>query len=158
MKKVLFLLFMGVTFLMPSSDYKKFDSVQSSFASSEQIEIINEGRSVIFDKGTDEYYSILFEFEKMIYGSHQMPAFGVSLDSLTREEMKKGLWVRFIFDGVNYNGDLPFESLLIQVVDDYSGFNVIREYEGKFDGRCFYIDLVNNTMDEFYLYLVNGKK
>ena len=82
--------------------------------------------------------------------SHQMPAFGVSLDDLTRQEMQTGVWLEFTFDKTCYNSDMPFDSLLINIQNDFTGFNIIRKYQNKYDGRCFYINLIDKNMTNLY--------
>lgn len=157
MKKIFSILFLGVIFTMFCFGCKKHDNVYEVFCESSSINIVKEGEVASFDKGIDQYYSILFEFEKMIEGSHQMPAFAVSIDEDTRRELSKGLWIEFVFLETNITSDLPFDKLLIKVEKDYGGFNIIREYEGKYEGRCFYLNLDNKDMSEFYLYLINDK-
>ena len=137
------------------SDYKEYENIMSSFSESVKIEVIVDNYSSIYNKGTLEYNSILNEFKKVIYKSHQMPALGVSIDNLTREEKKKGVWLEFYFEETGYNSEMPFESLLVQVSLDNSGFNVIRGYDGKYEGRCYYINLVNN-MNSLYFYLISN--
>ena len=78
-----------------------------------------------------------------------MPAFGVSIDELTREDMKNGLWIELCFDGVQSFEAMDFEGLLIKVEKDFHGFNLIRRNNGKYDGRCFYLSL-QNSMDKLY--------
>ena len=78
-------------------------------------------------------------------GGYEMPGYGVSIDSLTREEMKNGVWVRLVYPERTYRGEIPFESLLIKVERDYCGYNLIREYDGKYQGRVFYYNLKEGT-------------
>ena len=155
MKKMLLALVCGVSLIMPRSEYNEYENVESSFDHSVQIEVIIDDNSLVFNKGTYEYNGILNEFKKMIFNSHEVPSLGVSLDELTREEKKKGVWIEFKFNEISYSRDMPFESLLVNVNLDFYGFNVIRKYEGKYEGRTYYINLVNN-MDNLYYYLVNN--
>jgi len=155
MRKLLMVLALILSFLAPKAERFEYEDIQLSFKDSFQIEVILNGESEFYNKGEEKYNLILFEFEKMLQGSYQMPALGVSIDELTKEEKKSGVWLEFKFKGVNYNGDLPFEALLVQVKEDYYGFNVIRKYEGKYDGRCFYINLNDTNMNSLYMYLVN---
>ena len=85
-----------------------------------------------------------------------MPAYGVSLDKKTVKAMKNGLWVEFDFGKLTeYNG-MPFEKLLVEVGKEFYGFNIIRyTSERGYDGRCFYIDLVNKNMSDFYNILMD---
>ena len=95
-------------------------------------------------------------FCNAIEGARQMPAFGVSIDELTKEEIKSGLWVKFVFEKTMVKSDMPFDELLIKISKDCYGFNIIRGNNGKYDGRCFYLDL-DKSMNEVYDFLDNLK-
>ena len=104
--------------------------------------------------GKDELAALKAVFEKMNVGGYEMPGYGVSIDSLTREELKSGVWVRLMCPERVYRGDIPFESLLIKVDENYCGYNLIREYEGKYQGRVFYFNLQEGkTMRDLYTFL-----
>ena len=90
-----------------------------------------------------EFTQIINELEYIFDDAREMPAIGVSLDESTRNEMKSGEWIELCFEDRQYHNEMPFESLLINVIPEYTGFNIIRQYEGKFEGRCFYVDLMN---------------
>lgn len=128
-------------------------NIQDSFKDSQSITVYKNGASQTYYK--EDFQEILEVFEKMILGSREMPAFGVSVDKLTREELKHGLWIEFNFSKTMDYG-MPFESLLIKVEKDYSGFNIIRKYNGLYEGRCFYLDL-EGTMEELHNFLTDKK-
>ena len=86
----------------------------------------------------------------MLHDSHTMPAFGVSIHTETLKAMQKGVWLKLQYNGTQYVLDMPFDELLIKVQPDFRGFNIIRGNKGIYDGRCYYIDLVNNTMQPLY--------
>ena len=68
-----------------------------------------------------------------------MPAFSVSLHNETIDALKEGKWLKLTFlHQQNVNG-LLFDGLVFQL-NETSGMNLIREYEGKFEGRCLYLD------------------
>lgn len=68
-----------------------------------------------------------------------MPAFSVSLHNETIDALKEGKWLKLTFlHQQNVNG-LLFDSLIFQLIET-SSINLIREYEGKFEGRCLYLD------------------
>lgn len=122
-----------------------------AFDYSDSINVYDEGSVVSYGKGQDRFEEILSGFTTLIDGAHDMPAFGVSINSLTTKEMKKGLWVEFGFDGQYESNGMPYEKLLINVQKSFSGFNIIRYNSGcGYDGRCFYYDLVNKNMCAFY--------
>ena len=87
----------------------------------------------------------------MIFGAHEMPAYGVSLNDETTKAMKSGVWAEFSFGRELSSGGMPYEKLLINVEPEWTGFNLIR-YTAKhgYDGRCFYYDLVSKDMSSFY--------
>ena len=96
----------------------------------------------MYDKITD---SIL----EMCNGSREMPAFGVALDIETKEALKTGLWIELVYSDTQEYNDMPFDTLLIEVEKDYTGFNIIRKQNNKYDGRCFYLAL-DGDMSRLY--------
>ena len=64
--------------------------------------------------------------------------------------MKQGVWLKLIYDKTFVHNEMPFDSLLIQIEKDWTGFNIYRGNNGIYEGRCFYIDLVNNNMKNLY--------
>lgn len=131
-------------------------NIYSVYDRAENINVYNGGEKSVYSAGGKEYGKILACWNKMIDGAHDMPAFGVSIDRYTREELKKGLWVEFDFGKVISCNGMPFERLLIQVEKSFQGFNLIR-YDAVhgYDGRCFYFDLVGKNMDDLYDLLLN---
>lgn len=127
------------------------EEVSEVFCYSENITIYQDGVSCEYVCGSDGYKQTLDGWLNLLEGSHQMPAFGVSINALTLKEREKGLWVEFGFKKEYEVSGLPFEKLLIEVNPDYYGFNIIRFTSDRgYDGRCFYIDLVNKNMADFY--------
>lgn len=130
--------------------------LNEAFDYAEKINVYNDGQTTVYrpqDRGFDE---IIVGWKAMIDGARTMPAFGVSLDRETRQELKHDLWVEFDFDRRMEYRRMPYEKLLIKVERYNSGFNLIRYTAEKgYDGRCFYYDLVNNNMSDFYDILLN---
>ena len=125
------------------------ENLSQSFSEYRQIKIINNGQELVLEKGNDKAEVVMDALREVAVGSHEMPALGVSIDHLTREEMNSGLWLEIEFDtAYKYNG-MPFESLLINVEKGMGGVNIIRKCNGKYDGRCFYLSL-NSSMDLLY--------
>ena len=106
----------------------------------ESFEIFEDGeRKLILttDKQFNQIYNSVYE---LFLSSRLMPAFGVSLHDETLNEITKGDWLQINFKKeMNKNG-LPFNSLLFKI-EEVNGFNLIRLYENKYDGRCLYLDL-----------------
>lgn len=121
----------------------------------EAIIIYDEGKSRKFKKDEDAYFRLLNSWTELTAKALSMPAYGVSLDALTREKMAHGLWVEFVFEKTNYYREMPFDKLLIEVEPHYCGFNLIRHYRGEYSGRCFYLDLQGKNMREFFDFLAS---
>ena len=121
------------------------------------IEVYNNGQIIEMSEEEQNKFDDLFC--EAISGAKQMPAFGVSLHDLTIEEMKEGIWVKFIFDKTIVRSEMPFDELLIHVQKDCHGFNVIRGNNGRYEGRCYYLDL-EGTLDDVYDFLcsIEGKQ
>lgn len=158
MKKILSIFVLAINLFIPKSERVIYHDIQLSFKDSVEIKLIVNNEYFVYSKGSRRYNEILYEFDKLVEGSHQMPAFSVSIDELTRKEMEMGVWLEFVFDGVGYNSEMPFETLLVQTKRDYYGFNIIRKYNDKYDGRCFYVSLNDKNMDSLYVYLINYSK
>ena len=130
-----------------------YEGIQDAFSKSDIICLRINNNEEFYSKDNSGYKDIMFYFEKMIVHSHQMPALSVSLDEETRNAIKQGVWLEFIFYNEGINNDLLFDSLLVEVNEGFQGFNIIRKYNNKYEGRCFYIDLNNTNMNELYNYL-----
>lgn len=130
--------------------------IKDIFTETEKINIYKDGNATTYIASDKPYEEILTGWNSLLDGSHEMPAYGVSLDKETVKAMKNGLWVEFDFGKLTeYNG-MPFEKLLVEVGKEFYGFNIIRyTSERGYDGRCFYIDLVNKNMSDFYNILMD---
>lgn len=116
----------------------------------QKIETYIDGEKYSFSSESDEYVDVLDEMNDMLNGSHEMPAFGVSLDNETKEAMKSGVWIKLVYNKTYTHNEMTFDTLLIEVQKDWSGFNIYRGNKGIYEGRCFYINLVDNNMDILY--------
>lgn len=121
----------------------------------EKINVYNDGEILCYGKQDGKFEEICAVWQDMLATAHQMPAFGVSLHKETSKAIKEGVWAEFDFDGAYSADGMPFEKLLVNVVPEFTGFNVIR-YNKKvgYDGRCFYFDLVNKDMSGLYNCLI----
>ena len=119
-----------------------FSELNRCFGASKNVVIYNDG--IQHYVSVEEQIDIINAMNTMLNNSHETPAFGVSLDHETRDELKKGTWIEFSFGTTQYYNDMPFDSLLIKVVAEDMGFNIIRKHDGIYDGRCYYISLNNN--------------
>ncbi len=131
------------------------------------VDLIGEVNMIVFYNDGQIESTTLQQFEKIdslfedaISNACQMPAYGVSLDNLTKEEMKKGFWLEFKFDQTFVLNEMPFDSLLVKIEQNCFGVNLIRGNDGIYEGRCFYLDLNGKTFDDLYKYLteIAGEK
>lgn len=111
-----------------------------------EIIIYNNNQEVSFEPDSQEFNKIVEELSNLSQSSREAPAFGVSLHNETITAMEEGLWIEANFNKTISHNDMPFDSLLIQVVGEYSGFNIIRKYDNKYEGRCFYVDLIDTNL------------
>lgn len=90
------------------------------------------------------------ELKKMCEKSYFSPAFGVSINQYTLNELKKGLWLEMEYSEPKEFAEMPYEKLLINFQPDFYGFNIIRyNSNGGYDGRCYYLNL-NGSSTNFY--------
>lgn len=134
---------------MPSN-VLNFKVLQDCFSESCSIVLNIDGESKDTFVGDEDYMKILNTFNEMIDGSHQMPALGVSIHELAIEGRKHGTWLEFNFDKTYCFNDLPFDALLIEIEPNFGGFNLIRRVDGRYDGRCLYLNLNNKNMQVLY--------
>lgn len=127
-------------------DFRLYDF----FSDSNKITIFDDGKIYEFPQNSTGFGEILKEFLYLINDAHEMPAFGVSLHEETTQALTNGLWLKFDFEEEHEHNDLPFTSLLIYVNPQDQGFNLIREYQHRFEGRCFYLSLQQNNMQDLF--------
>ena len=79
--------------------------IKDIFTETEKINIYKDGNATTYIEGDKPYEEILTGWNSLLDGSHEMPAYGVSLDKETVKAMKNGLWVEFDFGKLTeYNG------------------------------------------------------
>lgn len=108
----------------------------------ESFEISNNGNIEIITIEQDKFNEVLNNLKDIFISSRLMPAFGVSLHNETLNEMKNGNWLKINFEQEQIKNGLNFNSLLFKL-EETQGFNLIRSYENKYEGRCLYLDLDN---------------
>lgn len=111
----------------------------------ESFEIFNNGEVEIVTNEQDKFNQIFNNIKEVFASSRLMPAFGVSLHNETLNELKNGNWFQINFNKEQIKNGLNFNSLLFKL-EETQGFNLIRLYENKYEGRCLYLDL-NNEID-----------
>lgn len=125
---------------------EQFASIDSFFAEADSVEVISEGAVSAFDAQSEQFAAVTGALEKINADGYEMPALGVSVDSLTKNEMKKGVWLRFVFGGRREHNGMPFDALLIKIEPNFRGYNIERQNGGIYGGRCFYFNLNSGDM------------
>lgn len=126
--------------------------IQQFFGEAANIILLKDGNSSVLNGALER--KIIDTLCSMCQEAFQMPAFGVSIDKLTREEMKKGIWLRLVYESEKQCFGMGFTELAFQVVPEYRGFNLCRLFQGEYTGRCFYLDLRGGSMSELYEVLI----
>ncbi len=128
----------------------------SYFPQAEQIKVYKDGNRVAYMPQQTPFQRIVAEWSALCKNAREMPAYGVSLHTETQTAMQSGVWLEFCFDGKKSHNQMPFQNLLVEVNPQFSGFNVVRyTAERGYDGRCFYVNLVDKTMQNIYDYLIS---
>ena len=120
------------------------DSIRNYFSDAKSITILKNDEKFCYTKGDDKFEEILVALLSATKNSHDMPAFGVSIDSETKQAIQSGSWIELQFNKTMSFNEMPFDALLIQIEEDYQGINIIRKNNKKYDGRCFYLNLKSN--------------
>ncbi len=105
------------------------------------IEVTVKGKTTTLSKGDEKFEAVLSALKNVTANANEMPAFAVSNDDLTRQKLADGTWIELQFSREQNYNDLPFEALLIEVDASFEGVNLIRKINGKYEGRCFYLNL-----------------
>ena len=127
-------------------------TINNFFEKEKSITIFKNGKSRIFKENEKEFKNIIQQFTEQTQNSVEMPAYAVSLHNETIKAINDGLWIQFNFEQEKTHREMPFDALLININKDYCGVNVIRHYNSKYEGRCFYLNLDNN-LNDFYDFL-----
>ena len=122
--------------------------IQEYVTGANSVQIIKDGVFVECEQSV-----INQELSLMLENSREMPAFSVSIHIDTIKDIMQSYWIRFQYEETNVVNDMPFDELLIKVEQNVNGFNVIRGNKGIYEGRCYYIDLGNKSMNDLYNYI-----
>lgn len=155
LKAVCLIIFLLTFSFMQNSNFINHENVIDCFSNVTSINIYIDNEKSSFSKDDDEFSSILSALNSLTNESHEMPAFSVSLDYETKKAIKSGAWLELNFNCNHAVNDMPFSSLLIEVDESFYGFNLIRKYSGKYEGRCFYLNLNDKNMSSLYSILTS---
>lgn len=114
------------------------NSLIDTFEYVQNFEYVKKGKIKKINEEDKEFVFLLNNISKLFSFSTVLPAFGVSLHDETLIELKNGEWLQINFKKtVNVNG-LYFDSLLFKL-EKTGGVNLIRKFNGKYEGRCVFI-------------------
>lgn len=102
------------------------------------VTIFKDGHKISIDNKSKMFSTF---YDKIVYKlsmSRILPALAVSIHDDIVKEMKKDMWIQINFDTTQEIDGLPFESLLFKL-EKTAGLNLIRKYQGKYEGRCIYL-------------------
>lgn len=124
-----------------------YDNSNSLLDLIEKIETFNiykHGKKIEINSKNNKFNIIKQNLNQIFSTSRLEPAFGVSLHELTLNELTNGQWLELNFETEQTKNGMPFNSLLIKL-EKTGGFNLIRKYNNKYDGRCLYLALEKIT-------------
>lgn len=107
-----------------------------------KIEIVENG--TFKDLKNIRFESTLLKLKNLFSSARLMPAFGVSLHQETLDALNAGQWLKISFSHQQNVNGLLFDALVFQLSQS-AGLNLIREYNGKYEGRCIYLDFDEET-------------
>ena len=102
-----------------------------------KIEVIENGSFKVLEN--ENFESALVKLKELFSSARLMPAFGVSLHHETTNALQEGKWIKLSFSHQQNVNGLLFDALVFEL-NETAGMNLIREYEGKYEGRCLYLD------------------
>ena len=113
-----------------------FDCLQSV----ESFDFFKNSNIQKIDKNNFQFLELKRKIEQFFLNSRLMPAFGVSLHKETQDALKSDEWLKINFNQTLVKNGLPFNALLFKL-EETKGFNLIRLFDGKYEGRCLFLDL-----------------
>lgn len=143
--------FLSLLFVVPALMCSHVSAQSENFDGAKKVEVFKDGETI---EMSQEELNILSDiFVETFEGSKSLPALGVALDEETKESVKSGVWIKFSFDKTRVENDMPFDELLIKIHKENNCLNVIRGNDGKFDGRCYFVEL-NHSLEKIYNYII----
>lgn len=117
----------------------------------QNIDLIVNGNEIVLTE--EEQTSLKDQLTTFFQDARIMPAFGVITPQMYEEQIQDGVFVSLKFDEVLEINGLPFDELVFKVQSDFQGFNMARGINGVFQGRCIFIDLNGQNMQELADYI-----
>ena len=127
------------------------DQINYVFDDCKIIKLYKNGKIIELERDSKEFSQIMDIWQMTLKNSYEMPSLGVSLDSETRQAIQQGLFIEFVFDKTNCHNDMPFDSLLVEIVENQGGYQLQRNFENQYQGRCYYLNIfeINNDLYDF---------
>lgn len=123
----------------------------------ESFYVYENGNKKTLDKTSKEFALTLKNVENVFKTARVMPAFGVSLHEETLKEIRNDNWLQINFSKQMNKNDLLFNSLIFKL-EKTNGINLIRLYNGKYEGRCIFLDFDDEVdLNELINKLANNK-
>ena len=116
--------------------YSEVNSVSQDIV---QVSSFYNGKQIVFRE--EDGKKVIDLFDDLISSAREMPAYGVALHNETTQQIQNGIWLEFGYDNCKVHNGLYYNKLLLKLEEDIYGFNLIRYYNNKYEGRCFYFDL-----------------
>jgi len=104
------------------------------------IKIYTNGDVKTISKDEKIFLEINNKLKDLFSNSRIMPAFGVSLDENVKQEIQTDNWIELEYSQTQTLNGLSFDKLLFRLEECY-GFNLIRNFNNSYNGRCIFIDL-----------------
>lgn len=120
------------------------------------IKFYKNGRTKIILKDEKSFDEFMQLWQINLKNSYEMPSLGVSLDSETKQALSSGYYVEFLFDKQIFHNDMPFDSLLVELSKNQGGYQLIRGLDNTYEGRCFYVNLIENDNNELLNFVKNN--
>ncbi len=111
----------------------------------ESFSIFTNGKTNVIDFKMGKFLNVKNKLKDVFNHARLMPAFGVSLHEETQRELESGNWLQINFQNEQTQNGLSFNSLLFKL-EETQGFNLIRLFNKKYEGRCLFLDL-DETID-----------
>ena len=115
------------------------DEIDGCVSHVSEIYIFTNGSKLVLQRPEEQFKFLIDQIQNLFQNSRLMPAFGVSLHEETQNALMEDEWIQLNFPKTLSVDGLEFDSLLFKI-ETTGGMNLIRLVNGKYEGRCFYLD------------------
>ena len=124
--------------------FNNIDDIHNCLQYVENFDIFSNGEIEKIDKDNNKFNGIVLNLKRVFKEGFLLPAFGVSMHQETLNELESGKWLQINFNEEQIQNGLNFNSLLFKL-ETTQGFNLIRKFQDRYDGRCLYLNLSQKT-------------